>query len=67
MMKRRTLIGAGGLWVAPLPSRAQPARKVFRLGVVTIGATANAAGAEPQSRSVAALLRGLRELGYVYG
>ena len=67
MMQRRTLIGAGGLWVAPLPSRAQPARKVYRIGVVTIGPTANAAGAEPLSRSVAALLRGLRELGYVYG
>jgi len=67
MMKRRTLLGAGALWVWPLASHAQPARKVYRIGVVTIGPAANAAGAEPQSRSVAALLRGLRELGYVYG
>jgi putative tryptophan/tyrosine transport system substrate-binding protein len=67
MMKRRTLIGAGALWVWPLAGRAQPARKVYRIGILTVGPTAAAAGAEPQSRAAAELLRGLRELDYVYG
>ncbi len=67
MMKRRTLIGAGGLWITPVASHAQPARKVWRIGILTVGPTAAAAGALPRSQSAAALLRGLRELGYVYG
>ena len=66
-MKRRTLIGAGGLWLAPLASHAQPARKVYRIGILTVGPTAATAGPQPQSQSTSALLRGLRELGYVYG
>jgi putative ABC transport system substrate-binding protein len=67
MMKRRTLIGTCGLWLASLASRAQPARKVYRIGILTVGPGAAAAGAEPQSRSAAELLRGLRELGHIYG
>jgi putative tryptophan/tyrosine transport system substrate-binding protein len=67
MVKRRTLIGAGGLCVVPLPSHAQPARKVYRVGILTVGLTAAAVVPQPQSRSTAAFLRGMRELGYVYG
>ena len=67
MIRRRWLIGAGGLWITPVASHAQPARKVWRIGILTVGPTAAAAGAQPRSQSVAALLRGLRELGYVYG
>ncbi len=67
MIKRRWLIGAGALCVAPLASQAQPSPKLYRIGILTVGPTAAAAGAQPQSRSAAELLRGLRELGYVYG
>jgi len=65
-MKRRTLIGAGALWVVPLAGYAQTARKVYRIGILTVGTTAAAAGPQPQGRSYAAFLRGMRELGYVY-
>ena len=68
LMKRRALIGAGGLWLAPLASHAQPARKLHRIGLLGVGAApADMAGPNPTRPSVAALLGGLRELGYVYG
>jgi putative tryptophan/tyrosine transport system substrate-binding protein len=66
-MRRRALIGVGALWGASLPSHAQPARKIYRIGILTVAPTAAATGAQPQSRSIGAFLRGMRELGYVYG
>ena len=67
-MKRRTLIGASGLWLAPLGILAQPARKVYRIGMLGVGAdTAEMAGPKPTNPPTAALLGGLRELGYLYG
>jgi putative tryptophan/tyrosine transport system substrate-binding protein len=68
MMKRRTLIVAGGLWVAPWAGRGQPARTIYGIGMLGVGATpADMAGPDPAWPSTAALLGGLRELGYVYG
>ena len=67
MMKRRTLISAGGLCLAPLATRAQPARKVWRIGLLGNADTTAFAGREPRNQSPRALLRGLGELGYVYG
>jgi putative ABC transport system substrate-binding protein len=62
-MDRRTFIGtlAGGLLAVPLAAEAQPAGKVYRIGMLerTSPAT-NAANLE-------AFRRGLRELGYVEG
>jgi putative ABC transport system substrate-binding protein len=67
-MKRRTLIGAGGLWVASSAGHTQPTRKVHRIGMLGVGATpADMAGPKPAWTPFAALLGGLRELGYVYG
>jgi len=68
MTQRRRLIGAAGLWLASRPARSQPLRKPYRIGVV-VGQLAAAEVRGPQTRSPAvnALLRGLRELGYVYG
>ena len=67
-MKRRALISAGGLWLAPLASHAQPVRKAYRIGMLSVGAnTAEMAGPTPTNPANAALLTGLRELGYVYG
>jgi putative tryptophan/tyrosine transport system substrate-binding protein len=62
-MRRRELIallgGAAAAW--PLAARAQPARKVWRVGILeTISQPLNAA-------NLAALRRGLRELGYIEG
>jgi len=62
-MERRTFLGmiAGSLLAAPLAAEAQPAGKVYRIGMLerTSPAT-NAANLE-------AFRRGLRELGYVEG
>jgi putative ABC transport system substrate-binding protein len=67
-MQRRRLIGAVGLWAAAHKGVAQPVRKVYRIGVVIAGLTAaEIAGPQTLSPSVNALLRGLRDLGYVYG
>jgi len=67
-VKRRKLIGAAGLWATTRHAVAQPARKVYRVGVV-VGRfkVADITGAQTQSPSVNALLAGLRERGWVYG
>jgi putative ABC transport system substrate-binding protein len=67
MMKRRWLIGTGALWVASLASHAQSARKVYRIGIFGLGMVGDGLWPQPRSPTVAALLRGMRELGYVYG
>ena len=66
-MKRRTVLGVGGLWLAPLAGIAQSARKVYRIGILTVATTAAATGPQARSGSTAAFLRGMRELGYIYG
>jgi putative ABC transport system substrate-binding protein len=63
MMDRRTFIGAfaGSLVIARPVAEAQPAAKVYRVGVL-LGATA-----ETVTPLVRALTEGLRDLGYVEG
>ena len=69
MTKRRAVIA--GLVLVPLEgfrsTRAQPARKVYRIGIIALGSTADLTGPNPRSPYCRALLRGLRELGYGYG
>ena len=70
MMDRRAFIGslALGSLAVPRAARAQPARKVYRIGILSpIFMTSDMVGPQPRSPLVTALLRGLRELGYVYG
>ena len=69
-MDRRTF--GGGLVLAMLAvtgaAHAQPARKVHRIGIlVSAGTSSDMIGPEPRNPSISALLRGLRELGYMYG
>jgi putative tryptophan/tyrosine transport system substrate-binding protein len=60
------LIGSAAAW--PIAARAQLAQKVARIGIVSIGgSTADMMGPLPPNRTVRAFLRGLAELGYVYG
>src|SRR5437868_2550962 len=47
--------------------RAQPARRVYRIGVLGLGTTSDMAGAHPNSPSIRALIGGMRDLGYKYG
>jgi len=56
-----------GTLAAPHAARAQPARTIYRIGILSLSTTSGLVGPEPRSPSTKALLRGLRELGYVYG
>lgn len=67
MTRRRGVLA--GLAMAPfaLAARAQPGRKVWRIGMLGNSDSAGFVGREPRNGSPRALLRGLGELGYVYG
>jgi putative ABC transport system substrate-binding protein len=60
-------MGAAALaW--PAMARAQPARKMVRIGIVSIGGPSDEmTGPLPRNRNVRAFLRGMAELGYVFG
>jgi len=47
--------------------RGQPARKVYRLGVLGLGTTSDMSGPEPISPTMRALIGGMKDLGYTYG
>jgi putative ABC transport system substrate-binding protein len=68
-MDRRAFIGSLALATLAVPraARAQPARKVYRSGIIGQGVTADLVGPQPRNPIVNGLLRGLQELGYVYG
>lgn len=69
MIGRRRLIAIAAqcLLIAPMAGRAQPARKIYRVGILGNFVTADAAGPQPPSPYTAAFLRGMRDLGYDYG
>lgn len=69
-MDRRKFIGLTGAVVLTWPNsaRAQPPSKATRIGIVSIGGpSADMTGPLPRSRTVRAFLRGMAELGYVFG
>jgi len=69
-VNRRAFIGSLTIGIIPVPhvARAQLARKVYRIGILSsIDTTSEMTGPQPRSRITSALLHGLRELGYVYG
>ena len=66
-MQRRIFIATGGLLLAGRAAFAQPVRKVRRIGVLTSFTGSDYAGPQPVATQARALLRGLGELGYVYG
>jgi len=69
-MDRRVFIVSFVLGSLAMPRTAlsQPARNVHRIGILSSrSTTSEMVGAHPQDPLVNALLRGLRELGYVYG
>jgi putative ABC transport system substrate-binding protein len=70
MMDRRAFIGSLGLGALATPgdARAQPARSVARIGILSFaGTAAEITGPDPSRPSIKAFLRGLHEAGYVYG
>src|SRR5262245_33508326 len=70
LMDRRVFMGHLALATLALPRAtvAQPARTMFRIGILSSRySTSDVAGSQPSDPHACALLRGLRELGYVYG
>jgi ABC-type uncharacterized transport system substrate-binding protein len=71
MMDRRAFITmvSGSIFAEPLVAGAQSqTAKVYQVGVIqSSGATGELAGPNPRSKTLVALLQGLRDLGYVYG
>ncbi len=68
-MDRRAFVGGLGLGALAMPraALAQPVRRIYRIGILSSRTSASElAGPEPRDPAVKALLRGLRELGYVY-
>ncbi len=65
MMKRRSLIGAGGMWALSPSGLAQPVRKVWRIGILGLARPSDLVGPALQSLQTHALIEGLGELGYV--
>ena len=69
-MDRRVFLSSltvGAVAIARI-APAQPARRLARIGVITVGySTADMVGPAPKSATVNALVRGLEDLGYVYG
>jgi putative ABC transport system substrate-binding protein len=70
MIGRRTVFGWIGATVVAWPTavRPQTARKVARIGIISIGGpSADMMGPLPSNRNVRAFLRGMAELGHVFG
>lgn len=66
--RRDFLIVAGALLAAPTVIVAQPARSVYRIGILGSSTkTSDLVGPQPRDPGVNAFLRGLRDLGYLYG
>ena len=67
MLIRRALIGTGALWVLGRPALAQPTRKAYRVGLIFTGLASEYSGPLPQQPTAREFVRGMSELGYVYG
>jgi putative ABC transport system substrate-binding protein len=68
MIQRRSWIMAGGLSLTPLSGWTQPTHKLRRIGMLGVGYNPDEmAGAQPMAAPIAALLAGLKALGYAYG
>jgi putative tryptophan/tyrosine transport system substrate-binding protein len=68
MDRRAFVIGLGAILAAPLVADAQPPTKLARIGILGVGGTSSdMVGPQPSRPSMQAFLRGLHDLGYVYG
>ena len=69
VMDRRMFIGSLGVgaFAVTRGASAQPAPRIYRIGILGIRPTDDLVGPMPKSPSTKALLQGLRDLGYAYG
>jgi putative tryptophan/tyrosine transport system substrate-binding protein len=66
-MDRRAFIGSLIVGTFAMPRIAPSARKVYLIGLLGAGVTADSVGPQPRGLAARALIKGLRELGYIYG
>jgi hypothetical protein len=66
-MNRRAFIGSLIVGTLAMPRIAPSARKVYVIGLLGAGVTADSVGPQPRGLAARALIDGLRELGYIYG
>ena len=67
MERRAFVVGLALAAIVRRGAAAQPLRKLFRVGILSLGPTSQQLGPDPLYAPTRALLRGLRELGYMYG
>ena len=67
MIGRRSFLAGLAALAAARTAAAQPARKVYRIGILGLGVTGSNVGPQPPSPITRGFLLGLRELGYIYG
>ena len=67
MGRRAFVAGSLAFLAVPLAAEAQPAGKVYRVGILTTVAAEQASGPTPSHPHVRALVQRLGELGWVYG
>ena len=61
-MKRRAFVaGLGALLAAPLHGEAQQARRLWRIGILSLRMTSDLVGPQPSSPAIGALFNGLRD------
>jgi putative ABC transport system substrate-binding protein len=66
-VNRRSFLGCAAALSIVRRAHAQSARKIVRIGILSGFTTAELTGPNPGNANAAALLRGMRELGYEYG
>jgi len=67
VIDRRSFLTGVAALVAVRAAGAQPTRKVYRIGILGLGATSDIVGPQPRNPATHGFLRGLRELGYMHG
>jgi putative ABC transport system substrate-binding protein len=67
VIDRRTFLASLVVWAAACRASAQPARKVYRIGILGMAAASDLAGPQPRSPTALTFVRTLAEHGYIYG
>jgi putative ABC transport system substrate-binding protein len=67
VIDRRTFLAGLAAVAVSRAAGAESARKIYRIGILGNAVASDMVGPQPRNPSTIALLRGMRDLGYVYG